>query len=30
MSETTGRPDRRLLGALVFVVGASSLGVEIA
>src|SRR5918993_5750936 len=30
MSETTGRPDRRLLAALVFVVGASSLGVEIA
>lgn len=26
----TARPDRRLLGALVFVVGASSLGVEIA
>ena len=30
MSETTNRPDRRLLAALVFVVGASSLGVEIA
>lgn len=30
MSETTSRPDRRLLAALVFVVGASSLGVEIA
>ncbi|HKO37044.1 MAG TPA: fused MFS/spermidine synthase [Solirubrobacterales bacterium] len=29
MTETAG-PDRRLLGALVFVVGASSLGVEIA
>jgi spermidine synthase len=29
MTETT-RPDRRLLAALVFVVGASSLGVEIA
>jgi spermidine synthase len=30
MSGTTSRPDRRLLGALVFAVGASSLGVEIA
>src|SRR5215216_395168 len=30
MSGTTPRADRRLLGALVFVVGASSLGVEIA
>ncbi|HEU5061914.1 MAG TPA: fused MFS/spermidine synthase [Solirubrobacterales bacterium] len=30
MSATSARPDRRLLGALVFVVGASSLGVEIA
>ena len=30
MSEPITRPDRRLLGALVFVVGASSLGVEIA
>src|SRR5918994_515007 len=30
MSETIARPDRRLLAALVFVVGASSLGVEIA
>ena len=30
MSGTTARVDRRLLGALVFVVGASSLGVEIA
>ncbi|HWJ43268.1 MAG TPA: fused MFS/spermidine synthase [Solirubrobacterales bacterium] len=30
MTATTARADRRLLGALVFVVGASSLGVEIA
>ncbi|MFL5834115.1 MAG: spermidine synthase [Solirubrobacterales bacterium] len=30
MSATSARPERLLLGALVFVVGASSLGVEIA
>ena len=30
MTATTARPERALLGALVFVVGASSLGVEIA
>ncbi|HEY3434485.1 MAG TPA: fused MFS/spermidine synthase, partial [Solirubrobacterales bacterium] len=30
MTATTARADRRLLSALVFVVGASSLGVEIA
>jgi len=30
VTETTARADRRLLSALVFVVGASSLGVEIA